>query len=275
MVHALNTVGQVSIKVMFVLSFSLVVSLPSISYQAWADEKDKFPVRVMTEEFPPYNYKADGRLQGVSVETLLHIVNQTRYSLSLDDIQLVPWARGARFTENKANHMLFSVARIKERERLFKWVGAIDEITIAIMALKDRNIILESLADVKKYRLGVTEDMAPLKILLAEGLDRSELIKVRQHEQNIKKLLNGRIDLFCYDVATNDYLMRKMDLDPSKVEVVYIVKKTALYYAFHKDTDDQLIEELNAALKKFKAEDKVTEKSQYDLILEKYVGISR
>ena len=45
---------------------------------------------LMTEEFPPYNFEADGYLQGTSIDLMCLILKKAGSTLSRDDIRLLP-----------------------------------------------------------------------------------------------------------------------------------------------------------------------------------------
>ena len=79
-------------------------------------------LRIYTENSPPANYLAGGRLQGLSVEIVREILRRRNIP---DSIEMVPWARGYALALNQPNVALFSTTRLPQREKLFKWVGPI------------------------------------------------------------------------------------------------------------------------------------------------------
>ena len=250
-----------------IISFFIVLLclsvFPAIAEESW---------NIMTEELPPYNFSQDNQVHGISADILLQLMEQNNIPTTRGDIQLLPWPRAYIMVQNKPGSILFSTARTPQRERLFKWVGPITDLTIGLIALKKNNIQLQSLEDVKKYRVGTIRDGAPEQLVLKAGIEEKDLDRIASPESNIKKLQAGRIDLFAFSVPSTRYLMIKLGIDPDNYESVFTLKHADLYYAFHKDTDDQLIQALNTTLQEFRQPDK-TGTSSIDRIVEKYLSL--
>jgi polar amino acid transport system substrate-binding protein len=142
---------------------------------------------------------------------------------------------------------------------------------MGLVALKTNRIKLHSIGDANEYRIGTIRDGAPEQLVLAAGIDENNLERIASPEANIKKLHAGRIDLFAFSVPSTRYLMIKLGMDPDEYESVYTLKQVDLYYAFHKDTDDQLIHTLNRTLQEMKQSD-ATGKSSVDRIIDSYMN---
>ena len=80
------------------------------------------PLTIYTENNPPWNYKDENRLVGISTKIVQLIQKDLN---SKYDIKLIPWNRAYKKTLKNKNHVLFTTARIKQREDLFHWVGPI------------------------------------------------------------------------------------------------------------------------------------------------------
>lgn len=83
------------------------------------------PLTLITEDYPPLNFVTNGQLKGPSVEIVERIRAKLGLKQEIQEIKVYPWARGYRFLQTKANTELFSTARTKQREALFKWVGPV------------------------------------------------------------------------------------------------------------------------------------------------------
>ena len=57
----------------------------------------------ITENYPPYNFEDDGKLQGISVDLLVLIFKKLKAQKTIDDIHLKPWARGYSALLKKKN----------------------------------------------------------------------------------------------------------------------------------------------------------------------------
>jgi polar amino acid transport system substrate-binding protein len=106
----------------------------------------------ITEQFPPYNYQEDGKLQGISVDLLEKVWEKMDANQSRSVIQLLPWKEGIQETLDENGTVLFSTARLPQREELFKWAGPIGPIRNVLLAKKDRNVSIAAPEDLKKYR---------------------------------------------------------------------------------------------------------------------------
>lgn len=111
----------------------------------------------LTEQYKPYNYQAAGELPaGLAVELLHRIWRQT--GTAEQPIQVLPWPRAYNQLNVQPDTVLFSTARTKEREPLFKWACPIARSPIVLIALKESRIRLSSLQDASRYRIAAILD---------------------------------------------------------------------------------------------------------------------
>ncbi len=73
------------------------------------------------------------------------------------DIHLVPWARGYRFTLDKSNTALFTMSKTQPRENLFKWVGPIFNSTHVLIAKKSKHFNFSSLGQAFYQKVATVE----------------------------------------------------------------------------------------------------------------------
>ncbi|MEE4359754.1 MAG: transporter substrate-binding domain-containing protein [Desulfococcaceae bacterium] len=248
-----------------IIVFTGMLLLSSVS--GGAEQK----IRIMTEDIPPFNFKKDGTVQGVSTDLLLLMLEKAGIPADRSAIKVLPWARSYRMLQEEPGTMLYSMAKTADREKLFKWVGPIQEVTTGLVALKSRKIVIGRLEDARKYRIGTIRDNASEQLLIKSGFDENSLDRIASPELNIKKLQAGRVDMLAFNVPTTHYLMLQIGLSPQDYEVVYPLKKVFFNFAFHKDTDDKLIEKLNGILAELKKPDTSGE-SPYSRIVKKYLG---
>ena len=221
-----------------------------ISFGIFAQNVNVDDLVYMTEEFPPYNYTEKNVLKGLSVELLLSIWEEMGFEEQ--HIKVYPWARGYQLIQKNKNHVLFSMTRTKEREKMFKWVGPIHVDKFVLIGLKDKNIQVNSLEDIKKLRIGTTRDDVAGEILKELGINVKAVDKVPDMGANVKKLLLGRIDLVSYSERGLYNFLKKNRYDTKKFAVVFICKEIGSYYAFSKNIPDSLILRFQQALDKLK-----------------------
>lgn len=213
-------------------------------------------LKFITENYGPFNYEKDGKLQGTSVELLLKIFKQAGTGRGLKDIELMNWARGYKLAQTTKNTVLFSTTRTKSRENLFKWVGPISPTKIAIIGKKNSGIEIRSDDDLKKFRIGAVRDDIGELLLLSKGIGREVIYRTNSSKTTSKMLAAGRIDLWAYESKVAFFNLREQGEDPDDYEVLRTLEQSHLYFAIQKDTSDELVNRMQAALDKVRAAEK-------------------
>jgi polar amino acid transport system substrate-binding protein len=202
----------------------------------------------LTENYAPYNYNKDGKAQGIVVDVLLEMFRQTGSTKGLKDIKVLPWARGYKLAQEKKGTVLFSTARTESRKNMFKWVGPILVSEHSVIAKKDRKIRIQSEKDFDKFKIGAVREDAGELMLHARGVDKKSIYRTNSSKSTARMLAAGRIDLWAYGARVALLNLEKLGHDPNDYEVVFVLKESPLYFAVQKDTDDQLVGRLQAAL---------------------------
>ena len=96
-----------------------------------------------TEQLPPYNYMENGTLEGISVDLLEAITEKMGKKVTREEINLVPWTEGYQTVLTRNNTVLFTTARLPEREQSFKWAGPIYADNNVLFARPDRGIVVQ------------------------------------------------------------------------------------------------------------------------------------
>ncbi|MBV5279024.1 MAG: transporter substrate-binding domain-containing protein [Campylobacteraceae bacterium] len=208
--------------------------------------------KVYTEELPPYNFLMEGKVAGTSTKILRDLMAKSGHKIEQDTVILASWARGYHEALNTKNTILYSMARTSERENLFKWVGPIDTLSVGLVAKKSSKVDIKSVECLHNYTIAVMHETAAESMLLNIGLKTEELERFSNVHAQLRKLQEGRVDAIAFGVESTYALLLELGLDPSEYETVYVLKKSDLYFAFHKSTDDTLIEVLNKTLRAIK-----------------------
>ena len=251
---------------MLLANIALIFTLTMVSVAQSAEK-----IQYMTEQNPPYNFEKDGKLHGIAVELLLEMGKQAGQPVEINEIRMLPWPRGYRTLEKIPGTSLFSMARTEQREELFKWVGPIMDLTIGLVAPKDKNLKIESIDDLKGLHIGSILDGAPEQLLLKAGYNADNLDRAPSPEQNIKKLVANRFDALAFNIDSTRYSMKSMGINPDAYETVYVLKQIQLFFAYNRETDDAFIDSMNAALADLKKKDN-DGKSFYDNLVSSYLG---
>ena len=227
-----------------------------------------------TEQVPPYNYMENGTLQGISVDLLEVITGKMGETISRDQVKVVPWSEGYSAALTGNHTMIFGIARLPEREHLFKWAGPIIPLTPVLFALPERGIVITSPDDLAGYRIGAVTENAEIQHLMEIGVNQSQIVLAENASVLVLMLRNGEIDLMAYSQAAGRYFTRQVTGSFDTFRVVYVFPDIPLYYAFSRDVPDVTVQSFQNALDTLKTEKGEQGFSEYERILYRYVGVS-
>lgn len=228
-------------------------SLLFVSGGQAADNPDTDMV-LLTENFPPYNMAKNGKnfaqdenISGIATDIVREIFKRAdiTYSLTLR----FPWERIYKLTLEKPGYGVFVMARLPDREKLFKWVGPIGPDDWIMLAKADSKITLETLNDARKYKIGAYKGDAIAETLAKQGLNP---IVVLRDQDNAKKLVSGQIDLWATGDPAGRYLARQDGV--TGLKTVLRFNSAELYLALNKDVPDETVAKLQAALDQLRKE---------------------
>jgi polar amino acid transport system substrate-binding protein len=232
---------------------------------AYAAENPDTDLVLLTENFPPYNMAKNGKnfaqdenINGIAVDIVREMFKRAdiTYSLTLR----FPWERIYKIALEKPGYGVFVMARLPDRENLFKWVGPIGPDDWIMLAKADSKITLETLDQARKYKIGAYKGDAIAETLAKQGL---KPIVVLRDQDNAKKLVNGQIDLWATGDPAGRYLARQDGVNGLKTVLRF--NSAELYLALNKDVPDDVVAKLQAAL------DQLRKEGVVDDIMAKYL----
>ena len=235
----------------------IILILSILTQSAYCQE-----VTIVTEDFPPYNYQENNIIKGLSSNVVLAVLKEINVKA---EINFYPWVRAYLYATTQKNHLIYSIARVPEREHLFHWVGTIAPYKTSLYKLKTRkDIQIGSLEEAKTYTIGCSLNDVITIYLQKKGF--TLLKQVPRDTQNLHKLLLGRVDLIAYDEASFVYKIQQEGLDISKYERIYRLEELSdnLYMAFSKSSDTALVRKFQDGLRAIK------KKGVFDKIQKKF-----
>lgn len=211
-------------------------------------------LRIITENYPPYNYTENGEESGKLTGMATDIVREMQKRIGdATPIEVMPWARGYQMALEKPGVMLFSTTRTPAREYLFKWVGPIILGDQVFFARKDSGLHVSSLDDARKVQaIGVYRDDVGEQYLKQQGF--TNLTSVSNPLLLARMLANGRIDLWISGKEVGAYTARQAGVDPGLFKVVFVIETRELFCAFSLGTPDSVINSWRQALETMKAD---------------------
>lgn len=244
------------------------MAIPSLASNQTVSAKD---LTYITEQYPPYNFQMDGKLQGISVDLLEKIWEKMGANLNSSAIQVLPWTEGYEKALKENNTVLFTTFRSPEREQLFKWAGPIASGKDVLLAKKDKNISIKAPEDLKKYKIAAVEDDLDVQLLLNLGLKKENLVLENTSAPIIEMLENGSIDAWAYTDVTGLWEIQEAGQNASNYEAVYTLSQGTGYYAFNNKTPDSVVQSFQQALDSVKSSRDAIGVSDYEKILIKYI----
>ncbi|AIG04304.1 ABC-type amino acid transport, signal transduction systems, periplasmic component/domain protein [Pseudomonas fluorescens] len=239
------------------LLLALASSSILLAGSARAAEPSADSLVLLTENFPPYNMAKNGKnfardenIEGIAAD----IVRETckRAGISYNLTLRFPWERIYKLALEKPGYGVFVMARLPDREALFKWVGPIGPDDWVLLAKADSPIQLSDLEHARRYRIGAYKGDAIAQTLEKQGL--KPLIVLRDQD-NAQKLLDGQIDLWATGDPAGRYLARQVGV--SGLKTVLRFNSAQLYLALNKDVSDDIVARLQQALDELRKEGEV------------------
>ena len=224
---------------------------------AWAAEPHRPSVVLLTENFPPYNMAKNGKnfaqdenIDGIAVDIVREMFKRAgiNYNLTLH----FPWERIYKLALEKPGYGVFVMARLPDREALFKWVGPIGPDDWIMLARADSKITLQTLEQARKYKIGAYKGDAIAETLTKQGL--APIVALRDQD-NARKLVSGQIDLWATGDPAGRYLARQEGV--TGLKTVLRFHSAELYLALNKDVPDEIVSKLQLALDQLRKEGEV------------------
>ncbi len=228
----------------------LIAFLVSLSFSISAYGQ---PIQLVTENNAPFQIEEKGKpLSGFAIELVQAMKKKAGINVK---IAVYPWARAYMMARNKPNTFIFSIARTREREQLFKWVGEYYKVTDNFFALASRrDIRLTTIEDAENYKTAVPRgDIAALR-LEKLGFNDKHLQYVTFQEQCIRLLHLGRVDLNSNNELGFFAQVRKLGFHPDEFRKVFVISEVPVGIAANQGTPDQLVKKMRDALNEVKSD---------------------
>ncbi len=234
---------------LFVLIFSSIILASSI--------------RVITDNYPPYNYRKKNKIVGLSTEIVKQVLKKA--DLKYSKFEMKPWPRIYKIALYKKNVLIYSIAKTDKRINKFKWVGKIAPFDVYVYSAKN-DLKIENLKDLKNFKIGAVKDDIRAQFLVDKGL-KSNIEYAENDKKNVLKLISSRIDIMLNDKISMNYRLKNLGVSPGIVKKYIKVENLSrgLYMAFSNETPDKIVQKCRNALENLK------KSGEYQQILDKYL----
>ena len=197
-------------------------------------------LRLLTEEYPPFNMVVQGKLTGVSTGIVRALMARQRINYTME---VVPWQRAITTARDVPNACVFSMSRTPERENNYQWIGPLVENEWVLFAREGEVRKPKDLEDARGMRIGSYAGDAIVHYLRERG---HQVDVAPADANNPRKLMAGRIDYWATGKLIGFYILQQEA--PSDIVPVLSFNKTRMYLACHRSLDSKLVEQLNAQL---------------------------
>jgi polar amino acid transport system substrate-binding protein len=206
---------------------------------------------IYCEDDPPSQFRnPDNSLGGYAVDLVREIQKRVHNN---DPILMVPWVRGYYAIQHAPDVLLFSMARTAERNQLFQWIGPILESQYGFFVKADSKIVITSMDDAKKLGdIGVYRDDVRDLFLTKAGF--TNLDRITDNDDNIKKLMAGRIDAYAGSLTGLADVLKYAGFQMTDVKLAFVFLKSQSYIAASRGMSDSVVKAWDNALSAMKAD---------------------
>ena len=181
-------------------------------------------------ELPPFQYlKEDGDWTGWNVEVIREVCQQFDMQ---PEFHPFPWKRALRSVKRGEMDAIFLLYKNPKREEFLHYVPEpMDFTRTVIIAMKENNIKISSLEELKAHDIGVIAAYA-----YSREFDNFKGLKKTQCQytkQLVKMLYKGRVSLAASAEGEFRAAMKELKFE-NKHEVIYVLSKRPLHVGFSK-----------------------------------------
>lgn len=220
-------------------------------------KQDSFNIEVVTEDWKPFNYPENGEIKGTSTVIVKKVLKEVGLTYN---IRVYPWARAYHMALNEKNVLIYTLMRIPQREKLFKWVRPLGPANKTWLWKRkgDKKIIVNNIDDAKKYMIGTNNDSMDHIWLKDNGFKDKENISVNSKVELFVKMLKfGRVDMMAFNTASIEEEVKKLNFSIEDFEKVIPLFTTQPFMAFSQLTSDEYVEKFKMVYDQLVKENKL------------------
>ncbi|MEF2144529.1 MAG: transporter substrate-binding domain-containing protein [Desulfovibrionaceae bacterium] len=223
-------------------------------------------LRLGMDEWAPYEFTLGGEPQGIAVDTVREVL--IRMGACELFLRSYPWKRGLGLLESGELDMLFSADYRPERLELFHYpeTALIESRWVFFVAADRTDLTFEGLEDLQGKTIGTVIGYAYPTDFLKAAPGNFNLDQVAGDEQNLRRLVAGRIDYAICDLYNCSWLATLPKLADKVRMLPTPLAESRLYPLFSKKTvRADFVKRFSDTLQEFKTTE------HYRRILRRYV----
>lgn len=197
-------------------------------------------VRIVTEDYPPYNYLVNSELRGEGTEIVRAL--QSELGISGIEHEVLNWTISYNLALEKPFVLLYSISRTIEREELFHWIGPIARGVPYFYSLAKTKGITES--NIKDYDVCSVRDDYKSNYLKR---NHYKLTYVKKFSQCLKMLMRNRSTLILSSPNSLVYEIKRQGIERETFKRLHSVPEISkgIYLALSKSTPTFAVDAFN------------------------------
>jgi len=180
------------------------------------------------EDLPPYQYKEDGQLKGLDLDIGKEISDRLGIKITY---KAYPWTRIKKYAEEGKIDGILSMFCLDKYLEILDFAESVLTTKISVFALKESNLKIERLEDLKDKKVGVirgytyTPEFNDYKDLKREECDDDKML--------IRILEKGRFDVAVAEELPFRFISRQLGFQ-NKFKELYTLSETKVCMGFSK-----------------------------------------
>ncbi len=202
---------------------------------------------ITTEVAFPTNMSDDSgkTIYGSSADKVHELLRRSQIPYRME---IMSWNRAFELARNTTDTCVFSTARTREREALFKWIGPIGSGTSAIFGSPDKLGKVNSIDDIIQGNIGGYLGDEFVSYIAAKG---AHVIVSYEPATALKNVAQGRLDYVAFGDKSGEHFIIENHLE-NKVVLLFRYQSIDLYLACNPGIDDTTVKLMNSTLDKMK-----------------------
>lgn len=236
-------------KILIIFFFSVFVHIV---------KADDNVIKIAIADSPPFEFYADGKIQGINVKTIEDVFSNAGYSVQFYSL---PWKRALMSVESGDVDALATTIKSSKTTSLFILSNPIIYTQYILLKNKSLSIDAKNFSDIEKYVIGtIDEYFYGDNFSSNSSLQLSPITSPTPDVDNLEKLSYQRIDLVACSVHVCGYWIEKYDKIFSNIDFLTnltISTKNTLHLAFSKNDPkraNEIANKFNAELAKYIAQ---------------------
>lgn len=189
---------------LFLLVFAFVaVNICNATAETYEFDTKSKEFRLVTAIYPPYNYVEEQNVKGLNIDIVKAAFSAVNYHVTID---VLPFGRALWYAK-QGDYDGITLWYSKPREQWFHFSNPFTQSELIFFKKSSLKIKYRNIADIQPFSIGTVQKYAYPKFIT----DNTELklSPVITDEQNIKKLVLGRIELALIDHRMAVFIMNQ------------------------------------------------------------------